>query len=223
MIGINQPSKRPIHASTDSVQQCNFDMTACTTRLTQQLQFIIEIDKLKTILRQTLLMDESRRENSAEHSWHLALMAMLLAEYSPKPVNLLRVIQMLLIHDIVEVDAGDTFCYDVQGHQDKAEREAAAAKRLFGLLPNDQEVMFHDLWNEFEERETMESQFAAALDRIQPFLHNQQTKGGTWRLNGITQSQVIERMMPVKDGTPELWEWLEVALNDCVEAGYLIP
>jgi putative hydrolase of HD superfamily len=198
-------------------------MSVRTSRLTQQIQFIIEIDRLKTVLRQTLLIDESRRENSAEHSWHIALMAMILAEYAPKPINLLRVVQMLLIHDIVEVDAGDTFCYDTNGHQDKADREIAAAKRLFGLLPDDQRDLFHDLWNEFEERETMDSQFAAALDRIQPFLHNQQTEGGTWRLYGIKRSQVLERMMPIKDGTPDLWPWLEAAIDDCVEAGYLKP
>ncbi|MEM7773470.1 MAG: HD domain-containing protein [Cyanobacteria bacterium P01_E01_bin.6] len=198
-------------------------MALNSDRLNQQIQFIIEIDKLKTILRQTLLIDASRRENSAEHSWHIALMAMLLAEYAPSPINVLQVIKMLLIHDIVEVDAGDTFCYDTQGHQDKAEREIAAAKRLFGLLPEEQGAMFHALWHEFEERQTTEAQFAAALDRMQPFLHNQQTQGGTWRLHGITRSQVMERMMPIKQGMPDLWNWLESAIDDCVGAGYLKP
>ncbi|MEB3212073.1 MAG: HD domain-containing protein [Leptolyngbyaceae bacterium] len=199
------------------------DIALCGDRFKQQLQFIIEIDKLKSILRQTLLMDGSRRENSAEHSWHIALMAVLLAEYAPEPVDVLRVMQMLLIHDIVEVDAGDTFCYDAEGHQDKAEREAAAAKRLFGLLPTDQRDTFHRLWHEFEDGETVEAQFAAALDRMQPFLHNQQTQGGTWRLHGIRRSQVIDRMMPIKQGMPDVWSWIETAIDECVEAGYLLP
>lgn len=192
-------------------------------RLNQQLQFIVEIDQLKGILRQTLLIDQSRRENSAEHSWHIALMATLLVEYAPEPVDVLRVIKMLLIHDLVEIDAGDTFCYDEQGHSDKAEREAEAADRLFGLLPTDQGQELRDLWDEFEQRHTPEARFAAALDRIQPFLHNQQTQGGTWRQHGISRSQVMQRMAPVKEGMPALWTWLEGAIAQCVEAGYLKP
>ncbi len=192
-------------------------------RLDQQLQFIIEIDRLKGILRQTLLIDQSRRENSAEHSWHIALMATLLAEYAPEPVDVLRVIKMLLIHDLVEIDAGDTFCYDEQGNQDKEDREVKAADRLFGLLPADQERELRGLWDEFELRQTPEARFAAALDRIQPFLHNQQTQGGTWRQHGISRSQVMQRMAPVKDGMPALWHWLEDAIAQCVEAGYLKP
>lgn len=196
-------------------------MLVDSNRLTQQIQFIIEIDKLKGILRQTLLIDASRQENSAEHSWHIALMAMILAEYAPQPIDVLRVIKMLLIHDIVEIDAGDTFCYDTQGHHDKAEREESAATRLFGLLPKDQGAILRALWDEFEARQTAEAQFAAALDRIQPFLHNQQTQGGTWRLHGIRRSQVMHRMAPIRDGAPALWNWLEAAIDECVEAGYL--
>jgi putative hydrolases of HD superfamily len=195
-----------------------------TTRLAQQIQFIIEIDKLKGVLRQTLLTDESRQENSAEHSWHLAIMAILLAEYAPSPdIDVLHVIKMLLVHDLVEIDAGDTFCYDVQGNQDKAIREVQAADRLFRLLPDDQKAELRALWEEFEAQETVAAKFAAALDRLQPLLHNQQTRGGTWRIHGITQEQVFWRMHPVKDGAPALWPVIQQIIEDCVAAGYLSP
>lgn len=191
-------------------------------RLAQQIQFIIEIDKLKNILRQTLLTDESRQENSAEHSWHLAMMAIVLSDYAAsEDVNLLRVIKMLLIHDLVEIDAGDTFCYDVQANQNKAEREVQAANRLFGLLPESQGAELRELWQEFEAQQTTEAQFATALDRLQPLLHNQQTRGGTWRLHGITRNQVRQRMHPVKKGAPALWQIVEQVIEDAVAAGYL--
>ena len=192
-----------------------------TNRLTQQIQFIIEIDKLKLILRQTLLTDGSRRENSAEHSWHLAIMAMILAEYAPEGVDQLRAIKMLLIHDLVEIDAGDTFCYDVQANENKAANEAQAALRLFGLLPADQAEEMRSLWEEFEARNTPTAKFAAALDRIQPLLHNQLTSGGTWRIHGITREQVMKRIAPVETGTPELWLFIQQLIEDCVAAGYL--
>lgn len=161
-----------------------------TDRLAQQMAFIIEIDRLKTVLRRTLIADGSRYENSAEHSWHLALAAMILAEHSDEPVELLRVLQMLLIHDIVEIDAGDTFYYDDAGRQDKAEREQRAADHLFGLLPPDQRDQFHALWTEFEARETAEARFANALDRLMPLIHNTLNDGHTWRKNGISLEQV---------------------------------
>lgn len=194
-----------------------------TDRLAQQIQFIIEIDKLKGILRQTLLIDESRRENSAEHSWHLALMAVLLIEYAPVGVDLLSAIKMLLIHDLVEIDAGDTFCYDLQGNETKAERETQAATRLFGLLPPEQGTELKAIWQEFEAQETVTAKFAAALDRLQPVLHNQQTKGGTWRLHNINRRQVERRVEPIKTGAPELWPFVQKLLDDCVAAGYLKP
>jgi putative hydrolase of HD superfamily len=190
-------------------------------RLAQQLQFIVEIDRLKQILRQTLLTDGSRQENSAEHSWHIAIMAIVLAEYAPAAADLLRAIKMLLIHDLVEIDAGDTFCYDVQGNQNKAEREHQAAERLFGLLPMDQGGELRSLWDEFEHQDTATAKFAAALDRIQPFLHNQQTQGGTWKQHGITRDRVLQRMQPVEAGTPELWMFVQQAIDECVAAGYL--
>lgn len=195
--------------------------TSQTHRLTQQIEFILEIDRLKNVLRQTLLTDGSRRENSAEHSWHIALMAIVLAEYAPAAADVLRAVKMLLIHDLVEIDAGDTFCYDVQGNQNKAEREAQAATRLFGLLPTEQGQELRQLWDEFEAQASATAQFAAALDRIQPFLHNRQTQGGTWRIHHITRDQVMKRMEPVATGTPELWDFVQQAIEDCVEAGYL--
>lgn len=193
------------------------------SRLAQQIQFIIEIDKLKQVLRQTLLTDGSRQENSAEHSWHIAIMAIVLAEYASESVDVLRAIKMLLIHDLVEIDAGDTFCYDLKGNEDKAAREALAATRLFGLLPEEQGVELRSLWEEFEAQETPDARFAAALDRIQPLLHNQQTQGGTWRIHGIKREQVLRRMHPVVDGAPALWPLVEKVIEDSVAAGYLSP
>ncbi len=190
-------------------------------RLTAQIQFIVEIDKLKTVLRRTLLTDSSRRENSAEHSWHIALMAMILAEYAPGPLDVLRVMKMLLLHDLVEIDAGDTFCYDTQGNLDKRDREQSAADRLFGLLPPDQATEFRALWEEFEARTTPDAQFAAALDRLQPVLHNQQTQGGTWQQHGITRDRVTHRLEPLQQGAPPLWHYIQSVLDDCVAAGYL--
>lgn len=193
-----------------------------TDRLTQQIQFIIEIDRLKQILRQTLLIDGSRQENSAEHSWHLAIMAMTLAEYAPDGVDIVQAIKMLLIHDLVEIDAGDTFCYDVQANSSKAEKELQAASRLFGILPSDIGSELRSLWDEFEAGETPTAKFAAALDRIQPLLHNQQTKGGTWRIHGIRRDQVMKRVAPVETGAPELWPFVLQLIEDSVSAGYLM-
>jgi putative hydrolases of HD superfamily len=190
-------------------------------RLTQQIQFILEIDRLKQILRQSLISDASRRENSAEHSWHLAIMAIVLAEYALPGVDLLCALKMLLIHDLVEIDAGDTFCYDIQANQNKAEREELAATRIFGLLPDDLAEELRSLWDEFEARETPTAKYAAALDRIQPMLLNQQTQGGTWRLHGIAIAQVLQRAKPVAEGTPALWNFIKQMLEDCVAAGYL--
>nr|WP_263971795.1 HD domain-containing protein [Leptolyngbya ohadii] len=179
------------------------------------------MDRLKHILRQTLLIDASRQENSAEHSWHLAIMAIVLAEYAPVGTDIGRAIKMLLIHDLVEIDAGDTFCYDVQGNLDKVDRELQAADRIFGLLPPDIEAELRPLWEEFEARETVTAQFAASLDRIQPLLHNYKTQGGTWKKHGVSIDQVRKRMAPVKEGTPDLWEWVEAIVQESVEAGYI--
>ncbi|MDX2232461.1 MAG: HD domain-containing protein [Leptolyngbyaceae cyanobacterium bins.349] len=193
---------------------------AASGRLAQQIQFILEIDKLKGILRQTLLTDASRRENSAEHSWHIALMAVLLAEYAPQPVEVLRVVKMLLIHDLVEIDAGDTFCYDDQHNQSKADREQQAADRLFGLLPTDQAIELRSLWDEFEAQTTPEAQFATALDRLQPMLNNYQTEGGTWKKHGITRDRVWHRASPMATGAPALWEFTQQLIQAAIAQGY---
>jgi len=191
-------------------------------RLSAQLQFILELDQLKQILRQTLLTDYSRQENSAEHSWYIAMMAIALSEYAPEPINTNRVVQLLLLHDVVEIDAGDTFCYDDSGNLNKAERELRAAQRIFGLLPEDQQVTFQTLWQEFEAGDTPEARFARAMDCLQPFLHNLQTQGGTWKKHGITRDRVLQRMQAVKVGALALWAFVEEQIDGAIAAGYLL-
>jgi putative hydrolase of HD superfamily len=197
-------------------------MPGKSARFKKQIEFVLEIDKLKRVLRQTVLLDRSRRENSSEHSWHIALMVMLFAEYSrEKDIDLLKVMKMLLVHDLVEIDAGDTYCYDDEGRQDQTAREAAAADRIFDLLPEDQAAELRALWEEFEKRQTAESKFANALDRVQPLLNNYFTDGLTWQENNIKSSQVHKRMRPVKDGAPELWEYVSTLIEDAVDKGFL--
>ena len=191
-------------------------------RLAKQVSFIVEIDKLKGVLRQTLVTgDVARRENDAEHSWHLALMAVLLAEYASDEIDLLRVVKMALIHDLVEIDAGDTFAYDVKGHEDKYERERDAADRIFGMLPDDVGRELHGLWKEFEARETAEARFAAALDRFQPILLNYHTQGAAWKKHGIRVDQVIERNAHIEAGAPAIWHYVKGLIDDAVAKGYL--
>jgi len=203
---------------------CGFAYTGnVTNRLQQQIFFILEIDKLKTVLRQTLLTDSSRRENSAEHSWHLAMMAALLVEYAAEPVDIARTMKMLLVHDVVEVDAGDTFAYDAAANADKEEREKRAADRIFGLLPEDQCRELRALWDEFEERKTAESKYANALDRLQPLLHNSQTDGGTWRIHGVSRAKVYARMDPVCTGMPELWPVVTRIIEEACGRGWIKP
>lgn len=192
-----------------------------TPRLAQQLGFIAELDKLKRVLRQTRVMDESRQENTAEHSWHMALMAVLLAEYAPEPLDVLRSVKIALVHDVVEIDAGDTFCYDATANLDKEERERRAAERLFGLLPPDQGAELRELWDEFEARETPEARFAAALDRLQGLLQNYHTQGGTWRTHGVRPEQILRRMAPIQEGAPELWPFVLRVLDEVIAAGYV--
>ncbi|BAS58504.1 hypothetical protein NIES2135_19900 [Leptolyngbya boryana NIES-2135] len=198
-------------------------MQLTTTRLQAQIQFIVEIDKLKHVLRQTILMDQSRRENDAEHSWHLAMMAIVLSEYADPAVNLLRVLKMVLIHDLVEIDAGDTFCYDAIALQDQEIREQKAADRLFGMLPENLGAELRSLWEEFEARESLDAQFAAALDRLQPLLHNYNTQGGTWKKAGVTVEKVRKRMEPVAIGSPVLGEFVENLIQDAVRQGFINP
>jgi putative hydrolase of HD superfamily len=191
-------------------------------RFKQQIEFILEVDKLKNVLRKTILMDRSRRENSAEHSWHIALTVLILSEYAKDPdVDLFRVIKILLVHDLIEIDAGDTYCYDDQGRKDQARREKKAADRIFNLLPADQATTLRKLWDEFEERKTPESRFANALDRLQPFLHNYFTAGQIWQENNIKSDQVKARMHPVADGAPILWNYVSYLIDDGVKKGFL--
>ena len=190
-------------------------------RFFMQLDFIREIDKVKGIFRQTPLMDKSRKENDAEHSWHLATMAFLLSEYAPEGTDLLKVMKMVLIHDLVEIDAGDTYLFDEAAQHDKEEREMKAAKRIFGLLPGDlgKEVM--DLWLEFEEQKTPEACYATLMDRFQPFLHNISTEGISWLEHGVRRSQVISRMRPAVEPFPLFWDFLVKNVDAAVEKGWL--
>lgn len=207
-------------------------------RLKKQIEFLLEADKMKSIYRQTyIIADESRgdsmrdlegetekhrrRENDAEHSFHLALFAMTLAEHSNVPIDVLKVMKMVLIHDVVEIDAGDTYCYDEKGGLTKREREEKAADRLFGLLPDDQREEYRALWEEFECRDTPESRFAAALDRMQPMLLNY-TKGGvSWQEHGVKYSQVYERNKHIGEGSEDLWEYMERVLDEAAGRGIL--
>lgn len=191
-------------------------------RLLKQIEFIVEIDKLKNVYRKSVLMDKSRLENDAEHTWHLSVMAILLLEHANEPdLDLLRVLKMLLIHDLVEIDAGDTFAYDEKGHEDKYERELSAARRLFGLLPEDQRDEFFALWREFEDRQSPESQYAAALDRLQPMLHNYYTQGYSWQKHGITSDKVLNYNRQMQQGSEELWSFAQQLIHSAVAKGYL--
>jgi putative hydrolase of HD superfamily len=193
-------------------------------RLRKQIEFIIEIDKLKQIYRRTILTDGSRAENDAEHSWHLAVMAILLAEYADqKDLDIFRAVKMVLIHDVVEIDAGDTYLYDEQAAKDKALREQKPADRLFQLLPEDQAKEFRMLWEEFERRATPEAKFAAALDRFQPLLHNYVTQGKSWKKHGVTSDKVIQQWQYLREGSSTLWKHAQMLIRDAVEKGYLAP
>jgi len=191
-------------------------------RFRKQIEFIVEIDKIKHIYRKTLLMDGSRNENDAEHSWHLAVMSMLLSEYAlEKDIDTSRVIKMVLIHDLVEIDAGDTFCYDEKGNEDKLEREQKAADRLFNILPFDQAKEIRDLWEEFEARETPEAKFAAALDRLEPLIANYNTDGFSWQKYHISSDRVLKRNRPIEEGSVVLWEYVKELIEDSIRKGYL--
>ena len=191
-------------------------------RLEQQMRFLVEVDKMKSVYRRTILIDKTRRESDAEHSWHFALMAMLLAEYvDPEKVDCARVIRMALVHDLIEMYAGDTFAYDVQGNQDKRQRETEAADKLFALLPEDQAAEIRALWEEFDAMETPDAQYAAAIDRLQPFLNNYLTQGHTWGLGGVKSAQVYERMDPIRVALPEVWPFVDKMIQESIEKGYL--
>ena len=192
-------------------------------RLERQIAFVIEIDKLKEVLRRTILMDGSRQENAAEHSWHLAVMALLLSEYAVEnDFDLFRVIKMLLIHDIVEIDAGDTYCYDDVEVAKQAAREKMASERIFSILPPDQSEEFRRLWEEFEARKTSEAQFANALDCFQPILHNYSTNGKIWKKHHIKRDQVLARNDHVQDSAPVIWKRIVRFIDDAAEKGMLL-
>jgi putative hydrolase of HD superfamily len=177
-------------------------------RLARQIAFIVEADKLKTILRRTPLTDGSRPENSAEHSWHLAVAAMTLAEYAAPDLDLRRVLELVTVHDLVEVYAGDTFAYDPEGHATKAQRERDAAERIFGLLPGDQARYFRECWEEFEARNTVDAKYANALDRLQALLQNMTAGGGSWQVHRVRREDVMRRMEPIHTSLPELWPFI---------------
>ena len=190
-------------------------------RFERQVIFILEIEKLKTVFRRTYVLGTNRHENDAEHSWQLAMMAFVLNEYANEEVNALRILKMVLIHDIVEIDAGDTFCYDDKGALDKADRERAAAQRLFGLLPDNQAKEIQGLWEEFEGRNTPEAKFANGLDRLMPLLHNYHSEGKAWKEHGITKAQVMAKNKHIADGSTKLWEFAHSVINKAVDKGYL--
>ncbi len=193
---------------------------ALDSRLERQLAFLIEIDKVKSIYRKSRLFDASRFENDAEHSWTIAIMAVLLREYANFEVDIEKVVLMLLIHDIVEIDAGDTFLYAAD-RDAAALKEEKAAERIFGLLESDQKNRFFELWKEFEEKKTNEAQFAAVFDRLEPLLQNYLTEGSTWKANGVTYDMVLAKNRHMQKGSQRLWAFTEALLEKAVEKGYL--
>lgn len=190
-------------------------------RLNKQLNFIFEIDKVKNIIRKTKLFDGSKYENDAEHSWTICIMASLLREYSDFEINIERVLIMLLLHDIVEIDAGDTFLY-APSRDSAFIKEELAAKRIFGILPKDQGDLYFDLWLEFEKRETNDSKFAGVFDRFEPILQNYKTGGLSWKEHGVTKTMVLNKNAYILDGSKELWDFFLILIDECVDKGYLI-
>ncbi|KQC12811.1 MAG: hypothetical protein APR63_10190 [Desulfuromonas sp. SDB] len=196
--------------------EINFKEIVENDRLLKQINFIIELDKLKSIFRQSYLSHSKRHENDAEHSWHIAVMAILLAEHSSvlnKDPDLLKVVKMLLIHDIVEIDAGDTYCYDEIGNAHKEQRELKAAARIFNILPEDQSQELFDLWQEFEQQVTPEAVFAASLDRIQPIILNFLSAGKSWKEHDITPDMILKRNSIIEKGSPALWNMVKNILK----------
>ncbi len=192
-------------------------------RLAAQVGFVLDVDRLKSVLRRGRVADGSRYENSAEHSWTLALMALVLAEHAVEPVDVATVVRMVVVHDIVEVDAGDTYVYDDAGRLDKDAREQAAADRIFALLPPGQAEEVRSLWDEFETADTPEARFARSLDRFAGFLLNHASGGAAWRENGITADRVHERNEVIDAGSPALWDEVQRRLADAVERGWIDP
>ena len=194
------------------------------SRLVRQIEFLAECDKLKEVFRQSLNTQSRRAENDAEHSWHLCVAVIVLAEHANLPqFDRLRVLKMLIIHDLVEIDAGDTFAYDTAAMAGQHAREVLAAGRIFGLLPPDQARDFRALWDEFEAKVTPEAKFAAAIDRFQPLLLNCRTQGGAWKRHGVTADRVLARNRHFAEGSAELWRYAERMLQEAMAAGHLAP
>ncbi|MGG7177680.1 HD domain-containing protein [Clostridium paraputrificum] len=191
-------------------------------RLIDQINFILEVDKLKSIMRQNRITVDDRIENDAEHSWHIAIMAPLLAEHLPVEVDLLKVIKMLLIHDLVEIDAGDTFAFDEKGYVGKFERELEGAKRIFGMLPEDQGNELLELWVEFEKSISIEAKYAAVIDMMQPFILNFNTGARCWIDNNVTKTQVLNKFYVIQEVSKELWSYFLELLDYSIEKGFLI-
>lgn len=189
------------------------------TRLEQQIQFIVEIDKVKNIFRQTYLADKNRKENDAEHSWHIALMAYLLQEYAEESVDVGRVMLMVLVHDLVEIDAGDTYAYDAKAAETKRERETAAADRIFGMLPEDQRDHLRKLWEEFEEYKTADAKYAHLLDNFQPLLLNDASEGTSWAEHGVRKSQIYKRNEHIEETSKEIWECIQKIVEKHIDKG----
>lgn len=189
--------------------------------LLKQVAFIKEIDKLKYIQRKTKLFHSNRPENDAEHSWHLAMMTIVLAEHSDKPIDVLKVLKMVLIHDIVEIDAGDTFIYDTAKNHTNTEEELIAAQRIFGLLPTAQAQEFISIWKEFEDGQTDEAKFAKSMDRFEPLLQNTSNNGGTWAEFNVPYQKVYDKKKAIKQGSATIWNYAETLLNESVASGIL--
>jgi len=189
--------------------------------LLQQINFIKEIDKVKYIQRKTKLFNSDRNENDAEHSWHLAMMTIVLAEHSDVPIDILKVLKMVLIHDIVEIDAGDIFIYDTAKNHSNTDEERIAANRIFGMLPKEQAEEFLSIWEEFESGQTNEAKFAKTMDRFEPLLQNVSNNGGTWKEFGVPYNKVYEKKKVIKNGSSSIWNYAEKIINESVEKGIL--
>jgi len=196
-------------------------MDFISERLKNQVEFLIEIDKLKHIFRKTKLFNKSRFENDAEHAWHLAVMALVLSEYANESVDVSKIIKMVLIHDIVEIDAGDIIVYDTQMRKLAEEKEKVAAEKIFGILPEDQKAEFIDLWREFEKRETPEAKFAAAIDRFEPILQNYLTDYFAWKVHDVTIGMLYDKNKHIEDGSKEIWNVVESIFSEVKSKGVI--
>lgn len=190
-------------------------------RLERQLAFILEMDKMKSIVRQTYLANGSRKEDDAEHSWHLTLMAFVLAEYANEDIDVSKTMKMVMLHDVIEIDAGDTYAYDEAGNQTKKKRELAAADRLFAILPADQEAEYRALWDEFEAMDTPEAKFANTLDKIQPVLLTNAEGGSSWKEHGVKRTQIMTRNARSHEGSEELWKYIKSLIDENIKSGII--